>query len=140
MTQTGETPALQLDGLGPSPVTCGVSHPLVHPQQSHRRGRVPAILSGTSGRPETSWRAQRPRRPLLGPVRRQNALLGALRSWSHHPHTPVRLPSSVAVLQTQEYRLPPHRLGRAPPLLQVNRHNPGGWPLLIWGSVPHPRN
>lgn len=91
--------------------------PLLHRQQSHLRGRMPAIPLGHLGFYETSRRAQRPRRPLLGPVPLQNPLPRNL-PLPEPPPSDTRLPVLQCGNPTILYHLPPHptSIGRAPPL------------------------
>lgn len=88
----------------PQLVTCGVCRPWCTDSNYTAGARgprndLPAVPLGHLRVTKTSSRAQRPRRPLLGPVQLQNTLPGTLSSRKHHPRHPVSLPSSAAILQ-----------------------------------------
>lgn len=122
MTETGETPGSATPRTLPSPllrslqlVTYGVSCPSCTDSNHISGAGCPPSLWGIWG--STSRRAQRPRRPLLGPVPLQNPLRRNL-PLPEPPPSDTSLSVLTCGNPTIPYHLPPHPTsnGRAPPL------------------------
>lgn len=95
--------------------------PLVHRQQSRRRGQRAYTQSsrhafGAAAGPETSRRVQTPRRSLPGPVLLQNTLPGTLSSRNHYPQTLGLCPPVRQFFNSVPPPASPSSPRRAPPL------------------------